>query len=1105
MKLRNILLSLILAVFASVAASAQGLHYTGQVLGQQAVAASYAMVAVCPAGTTGPPYPCTNPVTVYSNESLTAKKDNPMRADSEARFDFWVTAGHYVLEEYGALQPPRYEDIYVYSGGGGKSTSVQVNGSNTKSTANFSDSSTLTFAKTDSGNTSTVTAAVQSAPQLSGSLTQCSGTDFAKGISANGDASGCATPAGTAYSGTSPIVVSGSDISCPTCSTGSSTPTGQSNMVYAAPIQVPGSPIVFRPDPNISVSQTDDPISTYTPTNPIQSGSIYVLTFVNQYGNSSCLSASIPDSLGLTWANDATASNAEGRYVFTTTASVSGNDVITIPSVCQATGTNSGGTMISLMEVTGASAIQVSLAYGPDTCGYAGTPCTGSLTTTAGGTAIMSMMYTTLNGYYGPISVAPSGVNALPPSSGSPSWHLSLYGEEYSGTYGFTSTCAGAHSSAGYCGGFLMAFTPTLPSDGTPTEYAVATSFSGATISYASASTAGNTLLIYLWKNGGTGFTSACTASDDLGNTSGAMWRPSTFSGFVTMHLTTGGASSTITLSASCPSDEGGEALVYQLSGNQAVSLLEGSASASITYSGHSSVKNGYLLLVAVQSVLGSWTAPTITPSMTDVANVTTAPAYMMAISAISPGQSFSYYLYDSSPTVSGMLIIQPVDAPVYPMEPRNTVSTDSADPNAVVNVSSSSSTPVFDGSQGNNFKLTLSQDVTPKIVGLMDGQHYNFLICENSTGFWNFNAPANTGSNGYTPFYNLWPHIDPAPIACTPFSGTYDGVSVTIHFDQYVTADAGWCNSVAAPSDCSDASQGYLVMPLTDTSNVVSTTATPSDGPISVAEDSSIGTPLGVTCNTTVLGSAPQITARTSGTSFTVGTPTAPTTDPACYTFHITPATGVPDARQADQPPTTSGLTTYFDANVFTGLANGASVPVIKGLSANNLNATPASTTATFGTNAINSRSAWTFSGTSYNFTTTPATVTAVTIVVVFEETDTSTVSYLCGGGIQLVANHVSGALSLAVPGNWVGSSTAVMTAGNWYAAVVTYDPVGGAYDFKINGVDEGSGTSVHSSETGFDSFGSFPVALEAFYDRVLSSDEITATIAWLNSRYGL
>lgn len=116
--------------------------------------------------------------------------------------------------------------------------------------------------------------------------------------------------------------------------------------------------------------------------------------------------------------------------------------------------------------------------------------------------------------------------------------------------------------------------------------------------------------------------------------------------------------------------------------------------------------------------------------------------------------------------------------------------------------------------------------------------------------------------------------------------NGTLSGANSAA---TYLTATN--CSSSASPAVCAAAAAGSAVIAAAATTVVVNTTAVTANSQIGVWEDSSLGTKLSVTCNTQsllVLG-APRITARSAGTSFTVGIDVGPTTNPLCFSYTIT------------------------------------------------------------------------------------------------------------------------------------------------------------------------------------------------------------------------
>jgi hypothetical protein len=101
----------------------------------------------------------------------------------------------------------------------------------------------------------------------------------------------------------------------------------------------------------------------------------------------------------------------------------------------------------------------------------------------------------------------------------------------------------------------------------------------------------------------------------------------------------------------------------------------------------------------------------------------------------------------------------------------------------------------------------------------------------------------------------------------------------------SYVTATN--CSSTAAPAVCAAAPAGMVVIAAAGTTVTVNTTAVTANSEIFLQEDSSAGTRLGATCNTT-LGRSYVPTARVAGTSFTITASAAPATNPACLSYRL-------------------------------------------------------------------------------------------------------------------------------------------------------------------------------------------------------------------------
>jgi len=100
-------------------------------------------------------------------------------------------------------------------------------------------------------------------------------------------------------------------------------------------------------------------------------------------------------------------------------------------------------------------------------------------------------------------------------------------------------------------------------------------------------------------------------------------------------------------------------------------------------------------------------------------------------------------------------------------------------------------------------------------------------------------------------------------------------------------------CASTANPADCTGGggrAAGAVVIAAGATSVVVNTSAVTANSEIYLQDDESLGTKLSVTCDTTsgLTRGTIYITARTAGTSFTIGSDVATVTNPRCISFLI-------------------------------------------------------------------------------------------------------------------------------------------------------------------------------------------------------------------------
>lgn len=114
--------------------------------------------------------------------------------------------------------------------------------------------------------------------------------------------------------------------------------------------------------------------------------------------------------------------------------------------------------------------------------------------------------------------------------------------------------------------------------------------------------------------------------------------------------------------------------------------------------------------------------------------------------------------------------------------------------------------------------------------------------------------------------------------------NGTAADVSCTFQAALYNTATN--CSSSAGPAVCSAAAAGSVIIPAAGTDVTVNTTAVTANSQIFAIFDQSLGTKLGVTCNSTTAN--PHIGARVAGTSFTIHANVSPITNPACFSYFI-------------------------------------------------------------------------------------------------------------------------------------------------------------------------------------------------------------------------
>lgn len=115
------------------------------------------------------------------------------------------------------------------------------------------------------------------------------------------------------------------------------------------------------------------------------------------------------------------------------------------------------------------------------------------------------------------------------------------------------------------------------------------------------------------------------------------------------------------------------------------------------------------------------------------------------------------------------------------------------------------------------------------------------------------------------------------------------NGLGSLLAHKYFTNTGGNECISAASPAVCGALAAGMVAIPTGGTLQV-NTTAATADSTILFLRDNSLGTKLGVTCNTQsslVLGTA-YVTARTNNTNFTLALDVTPTANPVCGTYLI-------------------------------------------------------------------------------------------------------------------------------------------------------------------------------------------------------------------------
>lgn len=180
---------------------------------------------------------------------------------------------------------------------------------------------------------------------------------------------------------------------------------------------------------------------------------------------------------------------------------------------------------------------------------------------------------------------------------------------------------------------------------------------------------------------------------------------------------------------------------------------------------------------------------------------------------------------------------------------------------------------------------------ITTNAFGFTNGTNWNtkfypsgIVIATGGIFAWSATSSANGTVN------TCLDHPSTGVVRVDSNTGCNDGLGKIQAQAYTTTANCAAAGSAANPSvaACSGASSGSVSCSTSSAGNCqVNTTAVTVNSVILLQFDSSLGSKLPVTCNTTASLLVPSVTARVASTSFTFAI-TTPATNPACYNYMI-------------------------------------------------------------------------------------------------------------------------------------------------------------------------------------------------------------------------
>ena len=118
--------------------------------------------------------------------------------------------------------------------------------------------------------------------------------------------------------------------------------------------------------------------------------------------------------------------------------------------------------------------------------------------------------------------------------------------------------------------------------------------------------------------------------------------------------------------------------------------------------------------------------------------------------------------------------------------------------------------------------------------------------------------------------------------VALLALVSIHPSLTRTAHAQQYAFCNGGTQTSVA----CQSAGAGYASIAASAQTVVIQTSAITATSVVHLTYRQDLGTPLGVTCNTTA--QMPYVSASTPGASFTIKTASTFSTNPGCVDWQV-------------------------------------------------------------------------------------------------------------------------------------------------------------------------------------------------------------------------